>query len=68
VNVVVSGNTGSGIAIRAAVLRFTPVGALDTTFGTGGIVTTSPTGPSTAASANAVLVQPDGSIVVVGYD
>ena len=68
VNIVVSGNTGSGIAISAAVLRFTPVGVLDTTFGTGGIVTTSPTGPSIAASANAVLVQPDRSIVVVGYD
>jgi uncharacterized delta-60 repeat protein len=68
VNIVVSGNTGSGIAISSAVLRFTPVGALDPTFGTGGIVTTSPTGPSTAASANAVLVQPDRSIVVVGYD
>ncbi|HKC41942.1 MAG TPA: hypothetical protein VKC15_20525 [Gemmatimonadales bacterium] len=68
VNIVVSGNTGSGIGIRAAVLRFTPGGALDPAFGTGGIVTTSPTGPSTAASANAVLVQPDRSIVVVGYD
>jgi uncharacterized delta-60 repeat protein len=68
VNIVVSGNTGSGIAIRATVLRFTPGGALDPTFGTGGIVTTSPTGPSIAASANAVLVQPDRSIVVVGYD
>ena len=67
-NIVVSGNTGSGIAISSAVLRFTPVGAPDPTFGTGGIVTTSPTGPSTAASANAVLVQPDRSIVVVGYD
>jgi uncharacterized delta-60 repeat protein len=66
--IVVSGNTGSGSTISAAVLRFTAVGALDTTFGTGGIVTASPTGPSTAASANAVLVQPDRSIVVVGYD
>jgi uncharacterized delta-60 repeat protein len=66
--IVVSGNTGSGVAISAAVLRFTPGGALDLTFGTGGIVTTSPTGPSAAASANAVLVQPGGSIVVVGYD
>jgi len=64
----VSGNTGSGIAIKAAVVRFTPDGTPDTTFGPGRIVTTSPTGPSTAASANAVLVQPDGSIVVVGYD
>ena len=66
--IVVSGNTGSGAAISAAVLRFTAVGALDNAFGTGGIVTASPTGPSTTASANAVLVQPDRSIVVVGYD
>jgi uncharacterized delta-60 repeat protein len=66
--IVVSGNTGSGIAISSAVLRFTPGGALDPTFGTGGIVTTAPKGPSIAASANAVLVQPDRSIVVVGYD
>jgi uncharacterized delta-60 repeat protein len=66
--IVVSGNTGSGNAVRAAVLRFTPAGALDPSFGTGGIVTTSPRGPSTLASANAVLIQPDGSIVVVGYD
>jgi uncharacterized delta-60 repeat protein len=66
--IVVSGNTGSGAAVSAAVLRFTALGALDLTFGTGGIVTASPTGPSTAASANAVLVQPDRSIVVVGYD
>src|SRR6266852_7321224 len=66
--IVVSGNTGSGASVSAAVLRFTPNGALDTTFGTGGIVTASPTGPSAAASANAVLVQPDRSVVVVGYD
>src|SRR5260221_8974167 len=66
--IVVSGNTGSGSTISGAVLRFTAVGALDTTFGTRGIVTTSPTGPTIAASANAVLVQPDRSIVVVGYD
>jgi uncharacterized delta-60 repeat protein len=66
--IVVSGNTGSGVATSAAVLRFTPIGALDPAFGTGGIVTTSPTGPSTFASANAVLVQPDRSVVVVGYD
>ncbi len=66
--IVVSGNTGSGAAVSAAVLRFTPGGALDLSFGTGGIVTTTPRGPSTTASANVVLVQPDRSIVVVGYD
>jgi uncharacterized delta-60 repeat protein len=68
--IVVSGNTGSGVAISAAVLRFTPGGALDSTFGSSGngIVATSAMGPSTIASGNAVLVQPDGGIVVAGYD
>jgi uncharacterized delta-60 repeat protein len=66
--IVVSGNTGSASTVSAAVVRFTAGGARDPTFGAGGIVTTSPTGPGTVASANAVLVQPDGSIVVAGYD
>ncbi len=67
--IVVSGNTGSaGSAVRVAVLRFDASGVLDPTFGTGGLVTTQATGPSTVASGNAVLVQPDGSIVVAGYD
>ncbi len=67
--IVVSGNTGSaGSAVRVAVLRFDASGVLDPTFGTGGLVTTQATGPSTVASGNAVLVQTDGSIVVAGYD
>ncbi|HKB73746.1 MAG TPA: hypothetical protein VKC82_05680, partial [Burkholderiales bacterium] len=67
--IVVSGNTGSaGSVTSVAVLRYNPDGKIDTTFGTGGLVTTSATGPSTIASGNAVLVQADGSIVVAGYD
>lgn len=48
-----------------AVVRYLPNGALDTTFGVGGYVTT----PFSATSqdwALDVLVQPDGKIVVVG--
>jgi len=66
--IVVSGNTGTaGSVTRVAVLRYNPDGGLDSAFGTGGIVTTSPTGPSSFASGNAVLIHP-GGIVVVGYD
>jgi uncharacterized delta-60 repeat protein len=68
--IVVSGNTGSaGSVTRVAVLRYDVNGVLDPAFGTGGMVITSATGPSSIASGNAVVVQPaDGSIVVAGYD
>jgi uncharacterized delta-60 repeat protein len=68
--IVVSGNTGyAGSVTRVAVLRYGADGRLDPAFGTGGIATTSATGPSTIASGNAVVVQPsDGAIVVAGYD
>jgi uncharacterized delta-60 repeat protein len=66
--IVVSGNTGSaGSVTRVTVLRYGAGGTLDPAFGTGGIVTTSATGPSTIASGNAVLMQ-SGGIVVAGYD
>ena len=45
--------------------RYTAAGALDTTFGTGGIVLTS-FGTGSNASASAVAVQPDGAIVASG--
>jgi uncharacterized delta-60 repeat protein len=52
------------------VARFTANGALDPTFGTGGIVTTEILNPPpttiTFESPGAVLVQPDGKILVLG--
>ncbi|QEH31813.1 hypothetical protein OJF2_02780 [Aquisphaera giovannonii] len=48
-----------------AVVRLTPRGALDPTFGAGGIVTTSLPG-SSFDRANAVAIQPDGKILVGG--
>jgi uncharacterized delta-60 repeat protein len=48
-----------------ALARYTTSGSLDTSFGTGGLVTTS-FGQYDAA-ANTVLVQPDGSIVAAGH-
>jgi uncharacterized delta-60 repeat protein len=47
-----------------ALARYNPDGTLDTTFGTGGVVTTDFGGSND--SANAILVQPDGKIVTAG--
>jgi len=47
-----------------AVRRYNTDGSLDTTFGTGGIASTDFAG--LADSANAVVIQPDGKIVVAG--
>lgn len=46
-----------------ALLRYNTDGSLDTTFGTGGIVTTS---IDTSDEATALVVQPDGKLVVAG--
>jgi uncharacterized delta-60 repeat protein len=48
-----------------ALARYTTTGALDTTFGTGGLVTTS-FGPGASADATGLAIQPDGEIVVAG--
>jgi uncharacterized delta-60 repeat protein len=48
-----------------AIARFTPSGQLDTTFGTGGLVTTDISGPFPAPSA--VLAQSNGQILVGGF-
>jgi uncharacterized delta-60 repeat protein len=48
-----------------ALARFHPNGTLDSTFGTGGKVTTN-FGPGSTDGANDVFVQADGKIVVVG--
>ena len=49
-----------------AVARYTNTGALDSTFGTGGIVTTSIT-PNFSDYGQSVAVQSDGKVVVAGY-
>ncbi|MBE7553450.1 MAG: hypothetical protein HS126_20460 [Anaerolineales bacterium] len=49
-----------------AVARYKNNGALDSTFGPGGIVTTTIPGPN--AEGEAIVLQPDGKIVVVGVD
>ena len=69
--IVVAGTASSsdGTVSEFAVARFTAGGALDTTFGTGGKVTTNFVGvmPGGVSNpANVVLIQPDGKIVVGG--
>jgi uncharacterized delta-60 repeat protein len=51
-----------GDGARVTVARYLPDGSLDTSFGPGGIVTTTPA----AGEAQAVAVQSDGKIVVAG--
>ena len=63
--IVVAGRSNKGNDKRFAVARYTADGALDTTFGTGGKVTTSFS--SNEDRAYAVAVQSDGKIVVAGY-
>ncbi len=53
---------GFASGTASALARYNPDGTLDTTFGTGGKVTTYGEG-----SANDVVITPDGSIVVGGY-
>ena len=53
-----------GEDMRFNVARYTPTGAIDPTFGDGGYVMVRP--PGAGAGAWAVLVQPDGKIVIGG--
>jgi uncharacterized delta-60 repeat protein/uncharacterized repeat protein (TIGR01451 family) len=64
--IVVAGYAYAGLARDDfALARYTITGTLDTTFGTGGLVTTSfTTGDD---HGHAVILQPDGRIVVAGY-
>ncbi len=64
-NIVVAGIASSANQPDVfAIARFTPTGQLDSTFGNGGLVTTSFTGVVPAVTA--VIVQPNGQIVVGG--
>ena len=55
----------TGGSFRFVVLRYLPNGALDTTFGTDGIVTT--TYPGRQAYANSLTLVPGGKIIVAGH-
>ena len=63
--IVVGGGTGDLFFPDFSVVRYNGNGTLDTSFGTGGRVTTPIGGGPGAASE--VLLQPDGKIVALGY-
>jgi uncharacterized delta-60 repeat protein len=60
-----AGSTSSGVS-TFEVTRFTSSGKLDPTFGNDGVVTTTFPGASDGAAADAVLVEPDGNVLVGG--
>jgi uncharacterized delta-60 repeat protein len=63
--IVVAGVSFDGSGDRFALARYDPHGALDSSFGTGGKVTTD--FGSDGAAASAIAVQPDRKIVAAGY-
>jgi uncharacterized delta-60 repeat protein len=62
--VAVGGTSSAQVELDFALARYMPDGSLDTSFGTGGIVTTD--FANTRDVASAVAYQPDGMIVMVG--
>jgi uncharacterized delta-60 repeat protein len=60
---VAAGTVWNGSESVLALVRYNPSGSLDTSFGTGGKVTTTFGGD---ASANGLALQPDGKLVAVG--
>jgi uncharacterized delta-60 repeat protein len=72
-DIVVVGTAATGFdqADEIAIARFTPSGQLDSTFGKGGLVTTTlPANPrftTGLASVTAVLAQPNGQLLVGGF-
>lgn len=65
--IVASGFVRDGADTKFAAARFNTDGSLDTTFGTGGIVTINVTeGGGTEEAARWVVVQADGKIVIAG--
>lgn len=64
-DLVAAGSAGTAHASSFALARYLSQGQLDTTFGTGGRVTTS-FGSGTVASISAITLQIDGKIVAVG--
>jgi len=66
-DIVVVGTASASIdaPLAFAIARFKRDGKLDTTFGSGGLVTTQPQGPFPTPSA--VIAQPNGQILVGGF-
>lgn len=58
----IAGNVDSTSHLHVALVRYNPKGALDSSFGTGGIAITQMQG----YQENSVAIQPDGKIIVAG--
>lgn len=53
---------------RVAVVRYATDGSLDATFGMGGkVIVDASVGPTSDSAGQAVLIQPDGRVLVAGY-
>jgi uncharacterized delta-60 repeat protein len=66
--IVAAGVTNASGHDHVAVARYTVSGTLDTTFGSGGLLDfNAAANPSGTSQANAVLVQPDGKVLIAGY-
>jgi uncharacterized delta-60 repeat protein len=64
-NIVAAGNAGVGAAANFALARYTPSGQLDSTFGSGGKVTTDVFG--NWDNCYALAIQADGKLVTAGF-
>ena len=64
--IILGGLDGSGSDLNWALARYTPLGALDTTFGTGGKVTYS-FGADNTCGIGSLKLQSDGKIVAGGF-
>jgi uncharacterized delta-60 repeat protein len=64
--IVVAGKTDNGTGFDFALARYNSNGSLDSSFGSGGKVTTDFFGQGNVAVAEAVAIQHDGKIVVAG--
>src|SRR5439155_21016656 len=64
--IVVAGSGAGSSNADFALARYNANGSLDDTFGVAGLVLTDPLGNGSAHEASALVLQPDGKIVVVG--
>lgn len=62
-----SSTNNSNNTSNIALARYTANGALDASFGSGGIVFTGSTGNGFYTSTLALVIQPDGKIIICGY-
>lgn len=64
-NIVLAGYIQSGSSFDFALVRYTPTGTLDPSFGSAGKVITTLNGSNEVAAG--MVLQPDGKIIVAGY-